>query len=232
MTQPKQAAITIITVVFNGAETLESTIQSVINLGREDVRYIVIDGGSKDGTVDVIKRYQHAIDDWVSEPDKGIYDAMNKGWNKADPATSILFLGSGDTIEKLPSGFNTDQIVYGTVRLGDNKPDFVGAHRKLLKIANTLHHQALLVPKKFAPDSPFNLQYKVYADFDFNQRLLKAGHDFVFSEDFIAYALPEGVSARLYLKELVEIVMRNFGVIWALVSWLHGIRHLYLHRKA
>ena len=71
--------VTIITVVFNGEKYLQQTIQSVINQTYDNVEYVVIDGGSTDGTVDIIRKYEDKIDYWVSEPDQGIYDAMNKG---------------------------------------------------------------------------------------------------------------------------------------------------------
>ena len=69
--------ISIITVVYNGAKTLEQTIQSVINQPYNNIEYIIIDGGSTDGTLDIIKEYENHISQWVSEPDKGLYDAMN-----------------------------------------------------------------------------------------------------------------------------------------------------------
>jgi glycosyltransferase involved in cell wall biosynthesis len=69
----------VITVVLNGEKTLEETIKSVISQTYPNVEYIIIDGGSTDGTLDIIKKYEDYIDYWVSEPDKGIYDAMNKG---------------------------------------------------------------------------------------------------------------------------------------------------------
>jgi glycosyltransferase involved in cell wall biosynthesis len=68
--------ISIITVVYNSASTLEQTILSVINQTYKNIEYIIIDGGSTDGTVDIIKKYENHLAYWVSEPDKGIYDAM------------------------------------------------------------------------------------------------------------------------------------------------------------
>jgi len=87
--------ITVITVVLNGEKALEETIKSVISQTYPNVEYIIIDGGSTDGTLDIIKKYEDYIDYWVSEPDKGIYDAMNKG---VDLTTGqwINFINAGD----------------------------------------------------------------------------------------------------------------------------------------
>ncbi len=71
--------ITIVTVVYNGADTIEGTLKSVISQTYKNIQYIVIDGGSTDGTLDIVNRYMDKIDVFISEPDKGIYDAMNKG---------------------------------------------------------------------------------------------------------------------------------------------------------
>ncbi|MDD5580241.1 MAG: glycosyltransferase family 2 protein [Methylobacter sp.] len=97
--------ITVITVVFNGVSTVEETIQSVISQAYDNVEYIIIDGGSTDGTREVIKKYEYAIDYWVSESDGGIYDAMNKG----------LSLCSGEYVGML----NSDDLFYGKEALQD-----------------------------------------------------------------------------------------------------------------
>jgi acetyltransferase-like isoleucine patch superfamily enzyme len=88
--------VSIITVVYNAKDTIEETILSVINQGFDNFEYIIIDGGSTDGTVDVIKKYQNKINYWLSESDKGIYDAMNKGILAAT-GEWINFMNSGDT---------------------------------------------------------------------------------------------------------------------------------------
>ncbi|WP_296623721.1 glycosyltransferase family 2 protein [Marivirga sp.] len=109
--------ISIITISYNNKEGLSKTINSVLNQSYKYIEYLVIDGGSNDGTVDLLKSYDSDIDHWVSESDKGIYNAMNKGIQAAS-GEYLLFLNSGDvllensTIEKASQGLCAD-IVYG-----------------------------------------------------------------------------------------------------------------------
>lgn len=87
--------ITVVTVVFNGAVFLEETIKSVIEQTYDNVEYIIVDGGSTDGTLDIIHKYESAIDYWVSEPDQGMYDALSKGF-KLSSGSLISYLNAGD----------------------------------------------------------------------------------------------------------------------------------------
>lgn len=213
----------VITVVFNGAEYLEKTIQSVISQTYDNIEYIIIDGGSTDGTINIIKKYEKHITKWISEPDRGIYDAMNKGWLLAKDLSFVLFLGAGDKIITFPSDVETfaiDQIVFGKVDLGGGK--FFNSKADIrLKLGNTLHHQALLINKSLHPEPPFNTKYKVYADFDFNQRLLKQGVKFVYSGNFVSYAMPGGVTGKLCIRESASIVKKNFGIFWAALAIIY-----------
>ncbi|MDR2406629.1 MAG: glycosyltransferase [Bacteroidales bacterium] len=92
---PEQPVLTVVTVVYNGEKTLEKTIQSVTGQTYRNIEYIIVDGASKDGTLEIIKKYQDKIDLWISEPDKGIYDAMNKGIDLAHGGW-INFMNAGD----------------------------------------------------------------------------------------------------------------------------------------
>lgn len=220
MTENPAPLVTVVTVVYNGAAHLAETIESVLGCGYPHLEYVIIDGGSTDGTVDVIRRYADRLAHFVSEPDRGIYDAMNKGWRAARPEGYLLYIGAGDRIVSLPADLDArrpDEVVYGRVEVG--RRPFRPEAGFGLRCHNTLHHQALLVPKALHPEPPFDTRFRVYADFDFNQRLLKKGARFVYSEAFRGYALPGGLSARKAHRETLAIVAKNFGLPWAAVAF-------------
>ncbi|MFX0202597.1 MAG: glycosyltransferase family 2 protein [Candidatus Hodarchaeota archaeon] len=219
--QKDKPLISIITVVLNGGSVLEETIRSVLRQRYYEIEHIIIDGGSTDETVKILEKHNQEIDYWVSEPDNGLYHAMNKGWSLAHPESRILFLGAGDKILELPrdwSELRNHEIVYGRVQIGQWRifESSVGAK---LRFANTLHHQALLIPKILHADPPFNTSYKVYSDFDFNQRLLKQGAHFRFAENFLTYALPGGTSKH-YSIEAYHIAKKNFGMIFGFLAFM------------
>lgn len=214
--------ITIITVVYNGVASIEKTIQSVLQLSYPNLDYFIIDGNSKDGTQNVIKKYESQITYWISEPDEGIYDAMNKGWLKARSDSYILFLGSGDTIIKLPdmTRYANTGAIFGRVQIG-KKYIFNSIIDFRLKLVNALHHQALLIKKKLHPNPPFSLNYPLFADFDFNQRLYKSGVKFIKDPDFLAYAMEGGVSSVIDKKEHYAVVKNNYGGFHVLLARLY-----------
>ncbi len=214
--------ISVVTVVKNGACLLEETILSVIEkMATTEIDYLVIDGASTDGTQEIIKKYSGQISYWISEPDDGIYDAMNKGWAAAANNSFIMFLGAGDRIISFPdtmSSYRQNDVVFGTVWMGEKKM-FKSRADFHLKLYNSLHHQALLVNKALHPDLPFNCRYRVYADFDFNQRLKIMGAHFIQSSDFIGYASPGGMSDRNCFAESLSIISSNAGFFWSALAF-------------
>jgi glycosyltransferase involved in cell wall biosynthesis len=225
---PDNPLITIITVGSNDNTHIEQTILNVIHLPYDNIEYIIIDGGSADGTNDTLKDYDGCIDYWVSEPDGGLYDAMNKGWRVVSCEGAILFLGAGDKILRLPGDCNAlekQQVIFGRVQLGTSRI-FKSRINWTLKLANTLHHQALLIPKALHIEPPFDTRYRVYADFDFNLRLMKKGVHWHYDKDFLAYALPGGAS-QVYSSEAYIIARKNYGLIFGALAYL-----FYLYQKS
>lgn len=219
MTKP---LISVITVCYNAVNYIEATILNVIGHKDENIEFIIIDGGSTDGTVEIIKKHEAYITYWISESDKGIYDAMNKAWAKANNDSHLLYLGAGDKIVALPnmSLLKDEKVIYGDVFLGESKifRSTVGWRSYL---GNTIHHQAMLVKKSVHFDPPFSLEFKIYSDFDFNQRLLKQGVKFCRDNSFQGYALEGGVSEQLDIEEVMQIVTKNHGFLIGKLSKLY-----------
>lgn len=211
--------ISVIIVSLNSIKELKKTIAN-IKVFNKNLDIIVIDGNSQDGTKEYLETNSDQFVYFVSEQDNGIYDAMNKGWSKADIDSFILYLGAGDKLINLPKHLKTNQIYFGDVIIGD-KQFFRSKISNALKYSNTLHHQALLIPKSLNPNPPFNTKFPTYADFDFNQRLFKQGHKFNRIENFVSYAAPDGVSAKLDKKQMVKVTLGNFGIFFAILTWLY-----------
>jgi glycosyltransferase involved in cell wall biosynthesis len=164
--------ISVVTVVYNGAATLEQTMLSVINQTHRNIEYIIIDGGSTDGTVDIIKKYEKHLAYWVSEPDKGIYDAMNKGIDKAT-GEWINFMNSGDTfysnivIADLIGYINSNiAILYGNICF--NKKAVHVFPEKITSlyflIGRMICHQSIFARRDLFEIKSFDIQYKTVAD--------------------------------------------------------------------
>jgi len=187
--------ISIITVVLNGEHCLEETILSIIGQTYENLEYIIVDGGSSDGTVDVIRQYEHHIKHWISEPDNGLYDAMNKGMDFASKDGYFWFINAGDaiyshdTLEKVFSLNPSMDVYYGRTALIDRS----GSLKKITKVPNRLDwkamhkgmilsHQSIIAKKEFVPN--YNLQYRYVSDHDWVINILKKTNR-IFNTDLV-----------------------------------------------
>lgn len=202
--------VTVVSVVFNGERFLERTIQSVINQTLINVEYIIIDGGSTDGTIEIINKYDNFIDHWISEKDNGIYDAMNKGID-ASTGEWISFLNAGDVFyipETLSNVFNLNvdeaEIIFGNVQI--KYPDFsilerAGSPAKLWS-GMQFSHQSMLIRTKFHKSHKFNPNNRIAADLEFCYRAHRNHVPFLRVDFVIASVITGGVSESNRIKTI------------------------------
>lgn len=204
----KKPLISIITVVYNDRGGIENTIKSVINQTYEFFEYIIVDGGSTDGTLDIVLKYQDRLSSLVSEPDNGIYDAMNKGLRCAK-GEWISFMNSGDTfydynvLERVFGSFFQDNVdvIYGDVilrykRIGDIIKTYDGAFSPAIPI--NLCHQATFTKGSLMKKYGFDTSFRIAADANFFERVYREEcAKFGYVKQIIAvYEAEDGLSAR------------------------------------
>lgn len=194
---------TIVTVTYNVEEFLEKTIKSVINQDFKDIEYIIIDGKSTDKTVDIIKKYEKYLSYWVSEPDKNLYDAMNKGIEKAN-GEWIHFLNAGDTYanSKVIS-FVEDKIekdidfIYGTTKMlreDGTSCNWVPVDMSYILETMPCGHPSLFVRTGIMKKYKFNTFYQIGADFDFLHKLYAGGYKYKYFNTVFANFILGGAS--------------------------------------
>lgn len=205
--------ITVVTVVYNGEQFLEETILSVINQTYDNVEYIIIDGGSSDGTLNIIKKYEHAIDYWGSEKDKGIYDAMNKG---IDLATGewVNFMNGGDSFYSSSSlisvfkdkDFNGIDIIYGNHQVvyptGRKRFAKAGSVENFWR-GSQFCHQSSFVRLSYHKLNKFNPCTKIVADFEFFYNAWRLGVRFQFVDIFVARFDAGGISDTRRIESIL-----------------------------
>ncbi len=193
--------ITLVTVVFNCVKSIENTILSVIDQTYSNVEYIIIDGGSTDGTLDIIRQYNHAIDYWVSEPDKGIYDAMNKAIALAC-GDWLIFIGADDKLVSsyvldycVPLLKIKDAIYYGDVVFLQSGSVYGGKFNKYKLMQQNFCHQSMLYPMTIYKRKHYDLNYKYLADYKYNIELMGKDVRFIYLRKIICIFNAEGASS-------------------------------------
>ena len=198
--------ISIITVCLNAISTIDATICSVLGQTFSDVEYIAIDGGSVDGTVNLLDKYQQQNKlKYISEPDAGIYDAMNKGIHLAT-GEWIYFLGSDDVffddkvIERIfVRSLKKAEIVYGNVQYLHAGIIYDGPFNQEKISIKNICHQALFIKKAvFENIGFFNCRYKISADHEFNIRWMGLNLPFLYVEETVVIYNEKGVSGQVW----------------------------------
>ncbi|WP_049895872.1 glycosyltransferase [Oribacterium sp. NK2B42] len=217
--------ISIITVCLNSVNTIEKTINSVICQGIEDLEYIIIDGGSKDGTVDVIKKYEDFITYWVSEKDYGIYNAMNKGLKQATGEV-IGLLNSDDwynykTLKEVERIFDKNKdigVIFGNIILVDKEGNHIVNKYpsfNTLWYQMSIGHPATFVKKNVYDEyGLFDEKFKIAADYELIYRLWKSKVKFLHYDSVFTYFRTSGISSTsisLCQNETYEICKKNIN---------------------
>lgn len=220
----KSPKISVVTVSYNTRDCIEKTILSVIGQTYPNVEYLIIDGGSTDGTQEVVKRYSDRIAYFVSERDKGLYDGMNKGIAAAT-GDYLLFMNADDVfadnevvgkiarfIEEHPDADvvygNSEQILeYGTYEV---KPKVAYLNHKM-----AISHQATFVKLSLLRSHPFDLKYRYAADFEQLSSLYLAGHTFKYIDCLVARVeMTGGTTYNNYIRSVNELydIIESRGV--------------------
>jgi glycosyltransferase involved in cell wall biosynthesis len=218
--------VSVITVVFNGANHLEETIVAVASQTYPNIEHIVIDGGSTDGTVDILRRYDDKLGYWMSEPDAGLYDAMNKGVALVeDPESYILFANADDSLYSPDSiaravmlGQSAD-LVYGKMVLSDDQISGVlGREVQLSDLARqTLCHPATFVRKRvFDRVGKFDTSYRIAADYDHIVRCFTTPVSTQFVDVIVSRMRMGGLSEDRFMlscRERKSVIRRHFPLM-------------------
>lgn len=214
----KNYKVSIITVVYNGAKTIEQTILSVLGQSYKNIEYIIIDGLSTDGTQEIVRKYKDSIAYFVSEKDDGLYYAMNKGIQKAT-GDIVGIINSDDwyaedAIEKIVFYFEHNEVdlVYGNViNIDQNGIESIIVPKPIDNIwfQNAIHHPSVFVKRSvYEKFGIFNTKYKIAADYDLLLQFYSHKVKFGYIDEVIAYFRIGGISSvlnRLTEDETYEI---------------------------
>ncbi|WP_430811394.1 MULTISPECIES: glycosyltransferase family 2 protein [unclassified Carboxylicivirga] len=232
----KRPLISIITIVYNGVNTLQKTIDSIAAQEYSNIEYIIIDGASNDGTIDLIKDNKDVVSKWISEPDEGLYDAMNKGLKLAS-GHYVWFINAGDEIyapntlaqlvEQLEGSL--PDVIYGDTLMIDADGNEIGERRlqppsalcwRDFRRGMLVSHQSILVARAIA--APYNTHYRFSADYEWCLQALKAASSVYNSRQILSRFLDGGLTKQNIipgLRERFDIMRRYFGLLSTL--WQH-----------
>ncbi|MGI4021712.1 MAG: glycosyltransferase family 2 protein [Janthinobacterium lividum] len=220
--------LSVITVVFNNAKDIERTMLSVLNQSYPNIEYLVIDGKSTDGTLEIVEKYRSRLTVFISEKDAGIYDAMNKGLARAT-GDYVIFMNSGDefyekdTVKTVFASQPDADIYYGETEMINQNLQSLGQRRhkvpenfswKDFKYGMSVSHQAIFIRRKLAQD--YNLKYQLSADIDWILSAAKKTRKIVNVHQYVAKYMVGGLSKKKHLQSLQErfaIMRKHYGLM-------------------
>jgi glycosyltransferase involved in cell wall biosynthesis len=204
--------LSIITVTLNSEKYLEDTIQSVINQGYINFEYFIIDGGSNDSTIEIIKKYEKYLSGWISEPDNGMYDAINKGIAKSSGeiigiinSDDYYFPNAFDKVIKAFENKPLDQYIFwGDVLYEDGQ--IAGWRERNLKLGAFAPHPSMFCPRSvYDRVGMYSIDFKLLGDYDFMYRAIHSyGIKPLYLPEQIAFFRGGGMASRDILRSLTD----------------------------
>lgn len=238
--------VSVITVVYQAEALIERTLSSICSQDlRNQLQIVLVDGGSKDNTVALASKWLNDIDILISEPDKGIYDAMNKGL-KAAQGTYVIFINAGDelfeptTLSNMLGQMENIDVYYGETAIVDEQGRIKGSRRltppknlnwRSLQFGMCVSHQSILAKRVLCPT--YDLRYRISADIDWTIRLLRNCQTSCYTASFVSKFLEGGVSSsrrKQGLKERWEILSKHYGTFRNMANHCWILVRFVLHR--
>lgn len=214
--------ISIITVCYNAQETIQYTIDSVLSQQYSNFEYIIIDGQSTDMTCSILSSINNPKFKYISEPDEGIYDAMNKALGIAS-GDFLIFLGADDLfysdkvlLDVVPFLKKQDVVYYGDVLLKKGKKLYDGKFTRWKFGYKNVCHQSIFYPKSVYKSHLYDKDYRLVADWVYNLQLLKEGIKFVYINIIVAiYNNEDGASSSnsdiKFLNDRKKMIISSVG---------------------
>lgn len=226
--------LSIITITYNAEQFLERTIQSILAQTDQDFEYIIVDGKSKDGTLAIAEKHRVRVNKLISEPDKGLYDAMNKGLKNAS-GDFVWFMNAGDEINDKHAVLRIAQsvtqqtdVLYGDTYFVNNEGKIQGLRSQItphrlpknlkwqdMKLGMLVCHQAFIARKTIAP---LYMENNLSADVDWEIECLKRAREVKYLDFVVAKYLTGGVSNQQLKRSLLDrykVLKKHFGLIGA-----------------
>jgi len=220
--------LSVITVVYNNVKDIERTMLSVLDQTYERIEYLVIDGKSTDGTVEVIEKYRSRLAVFITQKDAGIYDAMNKGLSKAT-GNYVVFMNSGDefykkdTVKEVFATAADADIYYGETEMINGQLQSLGQRRhkapenftwKDFKYGMSVSHQAIFIRRNIT--GFYDLKYHLSSDIDWILTAAKKARKMVNVHQYVAKYLVGGISKKKHVQSLRErfaIMRKHYGLL-------------------
>ncbi len=222
-------------VVYNGERYIKSALDSIVRQSYRNIELIVVDGGSTDATQAIIESYKGYIAKYISEPDDGIYHAMNKVCRIAT-GEWLIFIGCDDSLldsleQTVSLMTNPDAVYYGDVIASSYGKIYGGKFNKFRLLRNNICHAAIFYPAIVYKKYSYDMKYKLLADYVYNLKLMADKIKFIHTGIVVSIFNNKGASTNgdvVFNGDRIELTRKLFGLSWAMIVFLCLLRDKYI----